>query len=340
MSWYIFQKGEKLLNKHEQLSDDDDDFIIIKTFKFSKNFKALPHKKQGSGHEKNDSKDNVVCEEDFLIPTVRTCESLAWEFIKTYSRDMDKCHVDLYINILMDIYTRLTFDQIHFNIDKSYTRDLDINAPIFKEIKKDFDTVLKGKRKRNLLENLSKLEAELSPSERDVLLLRRTNSKLSFKRKLELVFKVVILEVIRQGAVFIDKLAVPLLKALPPLLLNAAIINVVGFFSTLVTKIIPVIVGGTISMLKDAFRDKNILKGVPFFSFGLQPISLLVIAPALIARLFINYIKARVKNPIKVPKTRADIENEIVLMVTEQNPTKELLSDDPIESTVDVRQSK
>ena len=257
----------------------------------------------------------------------KNIEKLMYFAIAEYSPDLNCDFYSVYHTTLKNVYTSSDY----LNSVSEWCRDnnntnVNIGAQTGNAIKDTFGDIkgiLKGKQKRNLLKNLSKLKATLTEDQKSGLLFKK---KLSFGKRAELIFRVLILEVVRQGAIFVDKLAIPLLKVMPGMILNAIALNLVGVLSKMILGVIPAIVEGTVAMMKDAFRDDSILKGVPFFSFGLQPWSLVIIGPALITRIFINYIKARVKSRSNPPKTKEDIVNEIVLMVSGQNPTAELLS--------------
>lgn len=235
-------------------------------------------------------------------------------------------------------------------MDKSLTSIL-VSSDILDAVKNVSQTLspLKGKPLKNLLKNLRKLRVDLTDEEKNIVNFK-SKSKVSLVKRVGLYLRIVVLEGIRQGAVVIDEFTRPMLKILASTLIAAGVGAVVGgavglFFGgvgsipgaiggALLAKVpillmngVPLFVKAMVKLSREVTRPDNPIKGVPL-GLGIFPPLLLAVAPAIAAKLFITYMKSRLKTRVKAPRTKLGVTNELSLLISGETPTKENLNAD------------
>ncbi len=205
---------------------------------------------------------------------------------------------------------------------------------------------------------LKKLNDQLTTEEENIL--KFGKSKASTVKKVSVIIRIILIQAIRQGSIAIDDIIIPfskiLIKALASAAAWTALTTVVGAIGgagfgsipgfiggigsafvaglplTLITTL-PVLIKGSIKLIKEIFRKGNPLRGVPLIIpiipiVGLDPGSLtlaalgglpLIIAVAgpLLIKLFVNYIKSRRKNKTPSPKNNQDVKAELIAAIAE-----------------------
>lgn len=258
------------------------------------------------------------------------------------------------------------FDTFKYNSDNPNEDDFGIGQDIIgqkrdelldqsQKLKSDL-SVLKGKPLFKLLDNLKKLRSTLSERELDILKMR-TSYKASFEERTSLVLRILVLEGIRQGSVIIKEITIPMARVLGVATIGALIggagggivgavfgagvgtipgaltTAVIGALPALLIKGVPIVVKGMVKFIEEVVRDDNIIRGLPIGL--LNPVVLGAIAAPLIIRLLFNYVKTRIFLRIPAPKSQAGINNELMLLISGDKPTKELIEgEDNIKSKI------
>lgn len=210
------------------------------------------------------------------------------------------------------------------------------------------------------LDPLKKLKNELT--EEDKKIISGESKKSGIIRRLEIILRIYIIELVRSNAVFIDELIVPFFEVLKDAVVGAAVTttistilgsiipglgNVVGFAAgfatsivgglpltviTLVVKLVPAF----IRVLKDIFRKDNPLRGditnlllatalgpIIISSGGAAiPALIPIIGGALFFSLVTNFVRLIIKSKRKLPKTDEGKKEYFTSMVAGVSPTE------------------
>jgi len=186
---------------------------------------------------------------------------------------------------------------------------------------------LKGKNLANLLTNIKNLKIKFNGGGKGSL--DYTSKKRSFLENCTLYVQIVILSALKQNALIIEGMVVPMgeilttivLPAITGVGLGAAVANI----PKAMLKIMPKMLKSISAFFKMVFSSDNPIRGVPINFFS-APIFLLPLLPVIFWKFVLTYVKRRIISKIPVINGPISTVMEFINMVSGTQPTIESLN--------------